>query len=83
MPWLLEIVYIRDVRIYVSNRLEFLLGMGCPPQKLVTVSWNAGNFSLYPNPRHHLPMWERVQALERYLRVLISVFPNHIIAYQC
>jgi hypothetical protein len=48
MPWLLEIVYIRDVRTYVSNRLEFLLGMGCPPQKLVTVSWNAGNFSLYP-----------------------------------
>jgi hypothetical protein len=49
MPWLLEIVYISDVRIYVSNRLEFLLGMGCPPQKLVTVSWNAGNFSLYPS----------------------------------
>jgi hypothetical protein len=49
MPWLLEIVYIRDVRIYVSNRLELLLGMGCPPQKLVTVSWNAGNFSLYPS----------------------------------
>ena len=48
MPRLLEIVCIYNVRIRVSNRLECLLGMDCLTRKLVTVSYNVGNFSLYP-----------------------------------
>ena len=51
MPRLLEIVCIYNVRIRVSNRLECLLGMDCLTRKLVTVSYNVGNFSLYPSYR--------------------------------